>query len=64
MDALRALQKKVQNTIEEETQKLLALGYTQKDIDNLFEALEYISYPTIANLYEENEKTAENMDMI
>jgi hypothetical protein len=52
MDELLILQKKNREIIEEETRKLLLLGYTQQDIVDLFEALEYISFPIIAEFYE------------
>ncbi len=51
MDKLLALEKDVKRRIKEEEQVLLNSGLTSNDISILYEALEYISYPVIADYF-------------
>lgn len=59
MEELLALKKKVNELIEEDTKQLLALGYTQEDLDILDEALEYISYPIVNEYFERHTESEE-----
>ncbi len=52
MDELLALEKKVKKLIEEDTMRLLALGYTEEDLRLLDEALEYIAYPIVEEYFD------------
>lgn len=52
MDELLALEKDVKRRIQEEERILLNSGLTHEDLSILYEALEYISYPVIAEFFE------------
>lgn len=52
MEELIRYEKQLDKSIEEETKRLLSLGYTQQEIDILDEAIECICYPIITEYYE------------
>lgn len=41
------IEKKLEKQLQEETIRLLAMGYTEKQLDNLDAALEYICFPIV-----------------
>lgn len=55
MEELLRYEKEIDKQIEQETKRLLALGYTQEQINALDEALECFSYPLVATYYEHPE---------
>ncbi len=52
MEEILAMEKDVKKLILEEEKNLLNSGFTQEDITILYEALEYIAYPVIAEYCE------------
>lgn len=52
MEEIFQYEKQLNILFEQETERLLILGYTQKEIDALDDALEYISFPIVAANYE------------
>lgn len=55
MEELLRYEKELDKKLEEETKRLLSLGYTQEQINALDEALECFSYPLVAAYYENPE---------
>ncbi|MBX7226993.1 MAG: hypothetical protein K1X55_13250 [Chitinophagales bacterium] len=51
MEELLRYEKEIEQQIKQETERLLALGYSQEHINSLSEALECFSYPLIAAYY-------------
>ena len=64
MEELLALERKTKKIIEGENKRLLALGYTQEDLDILDNALKYIAFPIIAEFYEEDNDELEDVKLI